>query len=214
VAFPRSQFAPSTFATKALPASSRDRGGGTAASTASSPRPASRVVAPSTWWVRRIGNDHRHQLEGTFLTAKARGHGDDRPGPDRRRTRPRSSRSRASEGLEGTARRQRLQRVEGRCRAAHQEHGDRLRRSRRARQLCVPGLHRHADVRGVFVGDGMEGVRAEIEQSTSCAASGRPRRSRVPRCSLVVARRLVRDGRRAAGRRRVTPPAAIMGSPR
>ena len=50
-------------------------------------------------------------------------------------------------GARGHGRRQRLQRLEGRRRAADQEHGDRLRRPRHPGQRHLPRLHRDPDDR-------------------------------------------------------------------
>ena len=78
--------------------------------------------------------------------------------------------------------RQRVQRVEGRRRAAHEEHGDRLRPHRDPRELHLPGLHRHADVP---FGGRRTSARSPTSTatSTSSGASAGPRRSRRPRCS-------------------------------
>ena len=48
------------------------------------------------------------------------------------------------EGLEGTAGRQRIQRLQGRCRAAHQEYRARLRSQRHPRKRHLPRLHLNA----------------------------------------------------------------------
>ncbi len=89
-------------------------------------------------------------------------------------------------GDRGHRGRQRLQRVEGRGRPAHQEHGDRLRPGGHPGQLHLPRLHRgHRDVP---VGHGQRGMAPFLDryrEHTSSVASAGPRRSRARRCSSL-----------------------------
>ncbi|MDT5149657.1 MAG: hypothetical protein QOI01_1390 [Mycobacterium sp.] len=68
------------------------------------------------------------------------------------------------EGIEGTVRWQRLQRVEGRRGAAHQEHRHRLRAEWDPGQPHLPGFHRNADVR---LGDGHARLRVAAPRTPS-----------------------------------------------
>jgi len=206
---PESRSRSSTFATKALPPRSSRRSWGARRSRRRH-RGGVAGGGPVTWWVRRMGTSHRHQLEGDLSHRQARGHGDDRPGPDRRR-RGSIVTIASVEGLEGTAGGSAYNAFEGRCRAAHQEHGDRLRRSRRARQLCVPGLHRtRRSSAECSSATAWRGSRRDRAGSTACAASG-GRGDRECRVVLVVARKASFVTGVAAAVDGGTPPAAIIG---
>ena len=132
-----------------------------------------------------------HLISGRRLAARA-GREPDRDVPvgeggaavDDRAAQRQHRHDRERRGHRGLRGRQHLQRLEGRRRPAHQEHGDRLRPDRHPRQLHLPGLHRHAAVPQYRSAARFPSRTASgSASSTSSAASAAPRRSRARRCS-------------------------------
>ena len=106
-------------------------------------------------------------------------------------------------GAGGPARPGRLQRLEGRRRAADPEHGHRLRTRRGAGQLPLPRLHRDPDDRGAA---GRRASRRSGTSSSPCTSSvgpASPRRWPPPRCSWPPTTPRSSSGHALVGRRRV-----------
>ena len=121
----------------------------------------------------RVDQPHRH-----LPRRQARHRADAAPGPRRRRA-GLDRHHRERRRPRGHRRWQLVQRVQGRGRAAHQEHGDRLRPpGDPGRTRCAPASSTRRCCDGVFDMEGMErGARRHRSTSTSCDGGAGPRRS-------------------------------------
>ena len=138
-------------------------------------------------WDRVIGIN----LTGTFLVAKAALAAmieQERAGGERGSIVTVAS----IEGLEGTAG-EFLQRRQGRCRAAHQEHCSRLRPERHPGERDLPRLHRYPDGAKVFDLPGMEAPLASITEAHALQRLGRPEEVAAMAAFLLSLRCLVRQ---------------------
>ena len=133
---------------------------------------------------RGVGPRRRHQPQGHVPRRQARGRGDARPGPGRRRA-GLDREHRERRGPRGHRGRQHLQRGQGWRRDPHQEHGDRLRPRRASGSTrSAPGFIDTPMLQGVFAMDGMDRrARRHHRRAPARPAAAGPRRSRRPRCS-------------------------------
>ncbi len=125
-------------------------------------------------WDRVLGVN----LKGTWLVARsvlpvmvAAGFGQHREPRERRGHRRRP----VADGV---------QRVEGRCRAAHAQPGDRLRHARRARELSVPGLI-ETPMTALLQDGTLKPVLEWFEQQHMLGRAGKP--EEVAACALFLA---------------------------
>ena len=110
---------------------------------------------------------HRQARPGADVAATVGGRSAGRSGDDRQRR-----------GVGGNGRGKCLQRVEGRCGPAHQEHGHRLRRTRHQGQRRVPRVHRHPDAGGHLQGARHGGHPGRCRRAPQAAPVGSPRGDR------------------------------------